>query len=95
MLTAFHDETCTTRSLRYSPIATRAFPSANLFVEATATMLDNEHKNAPLETRSEVSAYARDPSDRNAAGVEFALGAANALKKSMWQQHCEKWLRSK
>ena len=57
-------------------------------------MLDNEHKNVQFETRSAVSAYARDPSERNAARVEFALGAANALKKSMWQQHFEKWLRS-
>ena len=57
-------------------------------------MLDNEHKNVLRDTRLAVSAYAKDPSDRNAARVQFSLRMPKELELSMWQEHFEKWLRS-
>ncbi len=58
-------------------------------------MLNDDHKDALRDAKSAVGAYAKDPSDRNAARVQFALETAKDLKQTMWQQHFEVWLRSK
>jgi len=57
-------------------------------------MLTEDHENALSDFRAAVSAYARDPSDRNAEKVQFAFGAVNNLKQMMWHEYTEKWLQS-
>jgi hypothetical protein len=59
-----------------------------------ATMLTEDHENALVDYRASISAYARDPSDRNAAKVQFAFGTVNNLKQLLWREHSEKWLQS-
>ena len=68
-------------------------PIRTLYRKA-ATMLTEDHENALRELRTATSAYARDPSDRNAAKVQFAFGTVNDLKQMMWREHYEKWLQS-
>ena len=94
-LRLFHDETCIAKPSSQPISCGEGFLQTQVFVEATATILDDDHKNALRDARSAVSAYARDPSARNAARVQFALGTARELKQTMWREHFEKWLQPK
>ena len=95
MLRLFHDETCIARPWLQPLSCDDGFLQPQQFVEASATMLDDDHKNALRDARSAVSAYTRDPSAQNAARVQFALGTAKELKQTMWREHFEKWLQTR
>ena len=57
-------------------------------------MLNDDHKNALRDARSAVSAYSRNPSDSNAAKVQFVMETEKDRKQAIWQQHFEMWLRT-
>ncbi len=62
---------------------------------APATMPQDDRKKAFNAAKSAVNAYAKDPSDRNAARVEAAWGAVKDLQSApFWQQQLATWLRS-
>jgi hypothetical protein len=58
-------------------------------------MPQDDRKKAFNAAKSAVNAYAKDPSDRNAARVEAAWGAVKDLQSApFWQQQLATWLRS-
>ncbi len=62
---------------------------------APATMPQDDRKKAFNAAKSAVNAYAKDPSDRNAARVQAAWGAVKDLQTApFWQQQLATWLRS-
>ncbi len=62
---------------------------------APATMPQNDRKKALNAAKSAVNAYAKDPSDGNAARVQSAWGAVKDMQTApFWQQQLGTWLRS-
>ncbi len=58
-------------------------------------MPQDDRKKAFNAAKSAVNAYAKDPSDGNAARVEAAWGAVKDLQAApLWQQRLQTWLRS-
>ncbi len=60
-----------------------------------ATMLKDDRKNALNAAESAVNAYAKDPTDKNAAKVQSAWETVKDLQATpIWRQRLESWLRS-
>ncbi len=58
-------------------------------------MSQNDRKKVFNAAKSAVNAFAKDPSDGNAARIQAAWGAVKDLQAvPIWQQHSENWLRS-
>ncbi len=58
-------------------------------------MPQDDRKKVLNAAKSAVNAYAKDPSDRNAARVEAAWGAVKDMQTApFWQQQLGTWLRS-
>jgi hypothetical protein len=58
-------------------------------------MPQNDRKTALNAAKLAVNAYAKNPSDKNAARVQSAWGAVRDMQAAaIWQQHSEFWLRS-
>ena len=56
-------------------------------------MNDGERKRACNAAKAALEAYANDPSQANAAGIEVAWQAVRKFDaKSIWQQWKEEWL---
>ena len=58
-------------------------------------MLKDDRKRVFNAAKSEVNAYAKDPSEKNAERVQAAWGAVKDLQATpFWRQQSDFWLRS-
>jgi len=81
--------------LRLSTGRCGMFALASVPRAGSATMPQNDRKTVFDAAKSAVNAYAKNPSDGNAARVQSAWGAVKDMQAApFWHRQLETWLRS-